>query len=419
MRLPARILLPVADQALIAAFNLALQLALLRFATPTDYGLFVLWQSLIMMMVGFQDAMIGVPLAVRITYDPANARRFVLERQLSSFAGLFVVGAACVGLVAVTLTSPGRASLTLAVAVGLYAACFMVYAATRFLCLSRMQFGIALVLDGSYAALSLAAVGILYAREGTITLTPLFFALSAPPLVAAALTRLVMPRPPAFRLRRTLARYRPIWRDTRWTAAASFATELQNRAFVFVLTAVYGPATMAGIFAGMLVLRQIAVLVVAFTAFARPHMARLRERREYRAIARFTATSIAMLAGLYVVNLLVLGLAWPLVEAYVYAGKYEGMWSVVVVWTLISLAQVLVPPLAVALVALGLYRADSVAGMVGAAITLVSVTVLALTQDPLVATAGSIAGLLTTSAIMLWALRREFARRAAAAPPAA
>ena len=265
MRLPARVLLPVADQALIAAFNLALQLALLRFATPTDYGLFVLWQSLIMMMVGFQDAMIGVPLAVRITYDPANARRFVLERQLSSFAGLFVVAAACVGLVAVTLTSPGRASLTLAVAVGLYAACFMVYAATRFLCLSRMQFGIALVLDGSYAALSLAAVGILYAREGTITLAPLFFVLSAPLLVAAAITRLVMPRPPAFRLRRTLARYRPIWRDTRWTAAASFASELQNRAFVFVLTAVYGPAVMAGIFAGMLVLRLRAAYLALFT----------------------------------------------------------------------------------------------------------------------------------------------------------
>ena len=416
MRLPTRILLPVADQGLIAAFNLVLQLALLRFATPADYGLFVLWQSLIMMLMGFQDAMIGVPLAVRITYDPLNTRRFVLERQLASFSGLFVVAAACVGLVAVTLTAPGRAEFALAVAVGLYAASFMVYAATRFLCLSRMQFGVALVLDGTYAALSLVAVGILYLRTGTISLTPLFLALSAPPLVAAVLARLVMPRPPAFRWRRTLARYRPIWRDTRWTVAAALASELQNRAFVFVLTAVYGPAVMGGIFAGMLVLRQIAVLVQAFTAFARPQMARLRERGDLKGLTRFTAASIALLAGLYLVNLLLLGLVWPLVEAYVYANKYEGMWSVVVVWTLISLAQVPVPPLAVALVALGRYRADSVAGMVGAAITLATVTTLALTAGPLVATAGSIAGLLTTAAIMLWALRRELARRARATP---
>ncbi len=411
--------MPVADQGLIAAFNLALQLALLRFATPADYGLFVLWQSLIMMMVGFQDAMIGVPLAVRISYDPTNQRRFALERQLSSFAGLFVVAAACVGLAAVTLTAPGRASPTLAVAVGLYAASFMIYASTRFLCLSRMQFGVALVLDGTYSALSLLAVVILYWRSGAIALEPLFFVLSAPPVLAAIAARLAMPRPPRLalrpRMRRTLARYRPIWRDTRWTAAAALAGELQNRAFVFVLTAVYGPAAMAGVFAGMLVLRQISVLVLAFTAFARPYMARLRERGDLAGLARFTGVSIAFLAGLYVVNLVFLGVAWPLVEAYVYAGKYEGMWPVVVVWTLISLAQVPVPPLAVALVALGRYRADSLAGMIGAAITLVAVTVLALTTTPLIATAGSIVGLLTTSAIMLRALRRELVARAAPA----
>ncbi|MEM7694601.1 MAG: hypothetical protein AAF318_09120 [Pseudomonadota bacterium] len=404
-----RTALPIADQGLIAAFNLALQLALIRFATPLDYGLFVVWQSLVMMAVSAMEALVGVPLAVRITYTPNRPRRAALEGHLAAVA-LFLAVAA--GAVAASLVALTAGALFLALSVGAFATAFCLYAATRFLALSRMDFSAALVIDGTYAALSAAGVAAHVAATGGIHLPTLFAILAIAPLAAVVAGFVAMPAPPRPR-RRALLRYRPIFRDTRWTLVAAIATEAQNRAYIFILTAIYGAAAMASVFAGIIVLRHIVILTLAWTAFARPYLAKLRDQGAFSAIARFVIVSIGALAGLYVVNLCLVALVWPLVETYVYAGKYEGMLTVVAVWTMISIAQVPMQPLAVALVALGRFRDDSTAVMVGAPLALAAVLALALTAGPLAAICGSLAGLIVTITLMARRLTRELKRRTA------
>lgn len=413
-----RYALPLIDQIVVAAFNLVLQLALVRFATAADYGTFVLWQSLVMVMVGFQDAMIGLPLSVRIAYDPANPRRFVLERQVAAFSAVFIAVAACIILISSSLLT--RAGPALALAQSLFAATFLAYFAMRYLAQSRAKFGAALAIDSTYSACSLVAVGLLVMSD-RLTLVPLFTALSLPALLAAAVGLWTLDRPPPVRLRRMLSGYATIWRDSRWTVVAVAAAELQNRAFIFVVGAVYGPATLAGIFAGNLILRHLVMLVVAWRAFARPFVVVMRDRGDFAAFVRFNLVSAAVMIGLYVVNLVIVSVAWPLIETYIYADKYENMLPVVRVWTLINALQVPLTVLALMLTTLGRYRDDSVAVMYGSVVTVAAVALFAFAVSAEATLYGAGIGYVVSASIMAWRVWQELGRRRSqgAAPGAA
>ncbi len=411
-----RYALPLIDQVVVAAFNLVLQLVLVRFASAEDYGTFVLWQALVMVMVGFQDAMIGLPLSVRIPYEPGSRRRFVLERQVATFTGLFVAAAACLFLIGVSLAY--GAVVWLAPAQAVFALTFLTYYAVRYLAQSRAKFGAALAMDSAYAVLALGAVaGLVFADA--VRLVPVFLGLSLPAVVAAVVGLAMLDRPPAIRFRRMLSGYREIWRDSRWTVVAVAASEMQNRAFVFIISAFYGPAVLAGIFAGNLVLRHLVMLVLAWKAFARPFVATMRNAGDYRGLVRFCAVSGLVLVGVYVVNLAVVSVAWPLFETYIYAGKYENMLPVVRVWTLINALQVPMVILALMLTTLGRYRADSFAVMIGSVVTLTGVTLLAKFVSADATLFGAGLGYVVTAAIMAYTVRGELARRRAGARLAA
>ena len=407
-----RYAIPLLDQCVVAAFNLALQLALIRLASSVDYGVFVLWQSMVMVLTGFQDAMIGMPLSLRIAYDRLNSRRFVLERQVAAFAALFIAAGACILLGAVVLTSEGSDSpFVLGPAVAIYAATFLAYYGVRFLAQSRAQFGAALVMDSVYAVLSLALLGTLALSPAPFSLPPIFALLAIPAAIAAVTGLAVLERPPRPTFRRVLRRYAAIWRDSRWTVAAVAAAETQNRAFIFVITAFYGAAALAGVFAAVLVLRHLSMLTVAWTAFARPFLVGMRERRDLNGMVRFAAISAGVLIGGYAINLALLSLAWPLVETYIYGVKYENMFPVVQLWTLIYALQVPVSVLALMLVTLGRYREDSLAVMGGSVVTVTLVTALAAFEGPRAAILGMGAGYAVTAAIMGWRVAAELGRR--------
>lgn len=414
---PARLLsyaVPLADQAVVAAFNLALQLTLIHLASREDYGTFVLWQAVVMSMVGFQDALVGMPLSLRISYDPESLRRRALERQVAGFAALFLTGATVLLLAAVTLAT--RSVDALAGAVALFGLTFLAYYATRFLAQGRAKFAVALAMDTAYALSALGAIAAL-ALSDRFALVPLFIVLSGPALLATLIGLVLLERPPPPDPRRAFARYRRIWRDSRWTVAAVAAAELQNRAFIFVITAAYGPAALAGVFAGNLVLRHLNMIALAFTAFARPALLKLRERGAIDAIVRFCALAGAGLLALYVVNLAVVSVVWPLIETYIYADRYPNMFPVVRTWTLVYALQVPVTLLALMLVTFGRYREDSLAVMVGSVVTLSATVVLALAAGPQAALLGMGAGYVVTAAIMAWRVSVELSARRRAAPP--
>lgn len=411
-----RYLVPVIDQGVVAAFNLALQLSLIRLAAPADYGIFVLWQSVIMMMMAFQDAMIGMPLSVRIAYHPNNRRRFVLERQVAGFSVAFITGAALLLFCGALVAGAGvdHATVTRAVALAAYGASFLLYSTVRYLALSRAAFGVALTIDSVYAVLSVAALAVVYFAFAAMPLSAVFVGLSAPALVTAVVGAAILRPPMRPRLRRAFAAYRTIWRDSRWTVAAVAAGEAQNRTFIFVLAALYGPAVMGGVFAGLVVLRHIVVLSLAWTAFARPMLVSLRDRGADRAMVLFVVGSAAFLLVLYAVNLGVLTLVWPLVEEYIYGTKYSDMWPVVALWTMVLACGVPVSTLAALLVTLGRFREDSLSAMTGTAVTVVAVTLLAVTVGARESVAGMALGSIITALIMAWRVRVALGERSAA-----
>lgn len=412
-----RYLVPVVDQGVVAAFNLALQLSLIRVADPADYGAFVLWQSVVMVMFAFQDAMVGMPLSVRIAYNPANRRRMVVERQVLGFAALCIAACAlglfCAALIVAArgaAMTPGEA-LARAAAVALYGAAFLLYSAIRSLAQSRAMFSAALLVDATFTVLSLGALGFVYLAAGALPLTPVFLALSLPCVAAAALAAARLRPPARLSPRRSLVAYAPIWRDSRWTVAAVAAAELQNRAFIFILAGLYGAAVMGSIFAGLLVLRHVVVLSQAWVAFARPFLTKMRERAADAAMIAFVAASAAILAGLYLVNLAALTLVWPLVEQYIYTANYEDMWPVVALWTVVYVCGVPVITLAAFLVTLGRFRDDGVAVMAGSAVTVAAVFALGVGVGAREAVAGMAFGYGLTATLMALKIRAALAAR--------
>lgn len=405
-----RYALPLLDQVVVAGFNLVLQLALVRFATASDYGTFILWQALVMVMTSFQDALVGLPLSVRIAYEESNQRRFVLERQVASLAtGLIAL---CASAILVGSTVVMGSSLALALAQTLFAATFLAYFGVRYLAQSRAKFGAALAVDAAYSLASLTMVALLVLAD-RLTLTPLFLALSLPAVLATIVGLAVLDRPPPVRLRRMLSGYATIWRDSRWTVAAVTASELQTRTFMFVVGAVYGPATLAGIFAGNLILRHLAMLLLAWRSFARPFVVVLRDRGDYAGFVKFCVVSALVLILLNVVNLAVVSVAWPLIETYIYADKYENMLPVVRVWTLINALQVPMTVLAIMLTTLGRYREDSIAVMIGSVATVASVFTFAFAVSAEATLYGAGIGYVVSGTIMAWWVGQELRRRRA------
>ena len=63
------------DQALVAAFNLSLNLVLIRAATAADYGAFMFWQNTAMILTSFQSALVSVHLTVLVPHRPGRRQQ--------------------------------------------------------------------------------------------------------------------------------------------------------------------------------------------------------------------------------------------------------------------------------------------------------------------------------------------------------
>ena len=415
--------LSIADQGIVSTFNFALNLYLVRVAAPDDFGLFAIVNAASLFAAMVQNAIVNTPLSVHLpaAHDPGEKGLL-----LRAFSAVNFALAACVLLIGAAILSWRLGAAALPVA---GCACF--YLCSQFVReFHRAQLAVegrlaALLLsDAASAALSAAALAVLHRLDWPLLsadpqwrIAPSVFlvvglagALTAAPWIAASFKVPSYRRLPG----ETAQVLKGQLHEIRWSLLGVVTTEIQNRGYLYIAAAVFGPATVALLQAGRILYGPLNLLSAAWARVARPQFAALIARDDAsgfrRALARafraFTAFNLLFLGALW--------LAWPLLSPLVFAGKYgDDIAVIVALWGAANLVSQARACLGIGAQALRRFRELSMATIAGAAVSLVLVGVACALGRPGWLIAPVIAGECVAMIFVLRILRRGDAPRPA------
>ncbi|MDB5368653.1 MAG: hypothetical protein JWP20_211 [Roseomonas sp.] len=130
-------------------------------------------------------------------------------------------------------------------------------------------------------------------------------------------------------------RWRVLARRSGWALLAGMANEVFTRLYIFLVFAWFGAAALATLTAAQTMLRPATLLAGAFGSAARGPLAARRHAGDTRGFLRLLALGAAAPA---VITLLLGGAVaalWPWISAWIYAGRYEGLEKVVLLWAVV------------------------------------------------------------------------------------
>jgi len=250
----------LADQVAMSGFNFILGLAAIRFLVPTDLGLFSLWGEIAVVAVGFQAALVGVPLNIHVPAASRDeAQKLLRGLFLVNIAFLLLVagiaGGAVLTMDAVWVPKPLGASIA---AIALLSS-FLVREYPR-----QAAFGASLVLavgimDGVHILVGLSTLVVLILCLPPDWLLFAFFAAPACGGWAAGIVglALVSSGGGGTRLRDGIKAYGAVIHEVKWALLGGMASSLQDRIFVVLVTAFAGLEAVGAIFAaGFLTTRK-------------------------------------------------------------------------------------------------------------------------------------------------------------------
>lgn len=337
-----------ADQIALSVFGFALNICLLRALSATDYGIVSLWMTMALFAVSIQAALVTGPLNIYLpgSRDKAVARQ--LESAIATVNLLAVLAAATIAGAANFLGGAEWTShkpLTMA-AIPLFVAAGMYREYYRSTAFSRHDMTMLLWVDGPYLAVTSVCLGAMALwPQRFADLAAAFLAMTVGCLVSQLCGRARGARDVVGERRMFcdgwFATYRRISGEVAWSLAGVFANHVQSRSYVYIATTLTGVASLATINAIGLLFRPVSVLVNAWGASALPHLAaalangRIGEfdRAMAKALAGAAAASVAIGVGLWI--------AWPPIERYLLAGKYEDGILLLLPWASASGASML------------------------------------------------------------------------------
>ncbi len=323
-----RYALAFADQGLNALLSLGVTLWIIRRGTAEQLGTYVFWANAVLVAGTFITAFTSVHL-YRL---PPGHGRLATERAILSADLTLAVVAALLTAAVVPLLGPP---------LGLYAAVAFVP-------------GIVIGLHARAVATARGAM----AGAAIISAVPFIAVLAV--VVAEAILRLP-PSVPLLLLVNGLSqgvagiavilylcgrhaadfsasarrRWRVLVRRSGWSLVAGMANEVFTRLYIFMVFAWFGAAALGTLTAAQTMLRPATLLAGAFGSAARGPLAQRRHAGDTHGFLRLlilggTAPAIITLAlGLTV------ALLWPWVSGWIYAGRYEGLQTTVVLWAVV------------------------------------------------------------------------------------
>jgi O-antigen/teichoic acid export membrane protein len=321
------------DQAVLSLFNLGINLALIKFAAPVEFGRFIYALTLILVMTSLQNALVQTPISVMLPGRRAAERRDGLKTVVS-FDLLLRMGCA-VTAGALCLLTQWTPAFLLAVVVAVFTTLARETARNIYIASERVRY--CLALDATtvvVAAATIAAGWSLYAPAVVCLVGYSVGNLAALALVARGLI------PERLRPLQVIPAYRKFWQKTKWSLVGAATTEVQYRNYVFAIESFRGTSALASVQAGRLLLGPLALIVQSWARVARPVMAKSLARNDYRSAFTTFLTGLLLIVAVGVAYCAALYLAWPWLKALIFAGKYPEVALMTAVWAIYALINV-------------------------------------------------------------------------------
>jgi len=414
-------LLAVAGQLGLSAFNFLLGFLAIRLLRPGDLGLYSIWGEIATVAVGLQSALVLMPLTVHVPAAEAAERRLLVH-------GLALVNAAysAAVLAAVALTVllfraewiPGDAPTRAAAAAAVATALLREYPRQDAFGAGRVR--AATLMDAIHLGVAASSLGLLLlllpAWPGR-TLFAILAAISGGAAAAGAAGLVLVRRRGAAPGRaHGLGAYRRVLPEVRWATAGGFATAMQDRAYVMLLTALAGVQAVGVVFAGGFLLRASAVLSLAWSRVARPRMARFVATQDVAALDRTLWTGVGALMAQHLALSAAILLLWRWVEPLL--GRYEGLHLVTLCWIAATTFAQFRAALSAALQAAKDFRFLAWTTVASTTVTLPATLATIFAFGWRTSVLGMAAGEAVAGAAMLWRWRRVRGRLAALQAPA-
>lgn len=321
------------DQAVLSLFNLAVNLALIKFATPVEFGRFIYALTLILIMTSLQNALVATPISVMLPGRKAAERRSGLKTIVSFDLVLRCAAAATAG--ALCLLTEWTPIFLAAVMAAVFTTLARETARNIYIASDRMRS--CFTLDATAVGVATAAVVL-----GWSYLTPAVACLAGITLGNLAALGLVARGliPERLRLRAIAGAYTKFWIKTKWSLIGAATTEVQYRNYVFAIEFFRGTSVLASVQAGRLLLGPLQLMVQSWARVARPAMARdLAQGDQPGAFRKFIQGS-ALVIAMSVAYCGALYFAWPWLKPWIFGDKYSGIALMTAAWAVYALINV-------------------------------------------------------------------------------
>lgn len=323
----------LADQGVLSLFNLGVNLALIKFAQPAEFGRFIFALTLILIMTSLQNALVQTPIAVMLPGRQAAERSSGLQTITSFDLALRTLCAAAAG--ALCLLTDWTPAFLAAVSLAAFSTLARETVRNIYIASERVRY--CFRLDLLAVAVSVAAIAACWRLYDHAVVCLAGIALGN--LVALAVAaRSVIPGRLAWPA--VLPAYRAFWGKTRWSLIGAATTEVQYRNYVFAVEFFRGTGVLASVQAGRLLLGPLALIVQSWARIARPAMAKALAEGNRRRAFDMLLGGLALVAAVGTAYCGSLWLAWPWLEAGIFAGKYPGIELMTFAWAIYALINV-------------------------------------------------------------------------------
>lgn len=366
------------DQGVLSLFNLGINLALIKFAAPVEFGRFIYALTLILVMTSLQNALVATPITVMLPGRKAAERRSGLRTLTSVDLMLRLFCSALAG--ALCLLTEWTPAFLVATVLAVFTTLARETARNIYVASDRVKYCFAL----DALAMGLAAIVI---AAGWSRFEPAVVCLGG--LVAGNVAALIIIArglvPDRLGPTYAVARYAKFWKKTKWSLIGGVTTEIQYRNYVFAVEFFRSTSTLASVQAGRLLLGPLVLMVQSWARVARPAMAKaLARKNSHSALRTFFAGTglIFAISGMYFAALYTV---WPWAETFIFGGKYPGIALMTVAWAVYAFVNIFNEALSSLLVAANELRDLAMVSIGTALITSALLIGLSLDVTPLYA----------------------------------
>lgn len=407
IQLGRNFLLSFGGEGLQSGFHFLLTLLLIRLLSVHDFGIFAIAFVLGGIALTYGNAFVTVPATVRLARLKSPGSVDYLDVVFGSIALLVAIAAALLSALALWLTTDHALE---ALAGGAFAGSWTLRNHVRTVMFARRAIAASVASDFSYSAFGIAFVALLVWRSN-VSITSVLWALATANVVAIAVALRAVNRPRVSYRPRTASHYGAIWPDVRWSLVAATTWNVQSQALTFLVAAIAGPEAYAPVAAAIVLFSPLRPAISAVINVFRPDFAAALAARQYRRVTITLYSLYAIIALTCAAVGVAIWLGWPLIETYVFAGKFtDSAMPLIVGLTGLSVLIYSTYNAPLALIqASGAFKPVALATTFGGLVGLISVsTLLAVTS-----VAWSLAGVVAGEAVCglcLWIAARRALR---------